>query len=65
MKADWQKSEHWTVPLGGGLSKVTTFGHQPVSLDAQLYKYVTHPRSSGNTELKMTVSFLFPTSARR
>ena len=65
MKADWQKSEHWTVPLGGGLSKVTTFGHQPVSLDAQLYKYVTHPSTSGNTELKMTVSFLFPASMVR
>lgn len=65
MKANWQNSEHWTVPLGGGLSKVTTFGRQPVSLDAQFYKYVTHPSSSGNNELKMTVSFLFPTPARR
>ena len=65
MKAEWQKSEHWTVPLGGGLSKVTTFGHQPVSLDAQLYKYVTHPSTSGNTELKMTVSFLFPSTSLR
>jgi hypothetical protein len=65
MKAEWQKPEHWTVPLGGGLTKVTTFGRQPVSLDAQVYKYVTHPSTSGNAEVKLTVSFLFPAPPTR
>jgi hypothetical protein len=65
MKAKWQEADVWTVPLGGGLSKVTTFGRQPVDLSAEFFRYVTHPTSSGTTELKMTVSFLFPTSARR
>jgi Putative MetA-pathway of phenol degradation len=65
MKAKWKESQVWTVPLGGGLTKVTTFGRQPVKLGAEFYRYVTHPSSSGNTQLKLTVSFLFPQPARR
>jgi len=65
LKANWQDSDVWTVPLGAGVSKIVALGKQPMSLSLYYYNYVVRPSSAGNSELKLTTSFLFPALEKR
>jgi hypothetical protein len=60
--ANWSAppGEKWTVPLGAGVSKVTSIGRQPVSLTLAYYNNVTKPSNVGKSELRLAISFLFP-----
>ena len=61
--ANWSAEDNddvWTVPLGLGISKVTAVGRQPLSLSLQYYNNVERPSTTGQSQLRLTVSFLFP-----
>lgn len=51
----------WTVPLGGGLTWTTKIGGQAVNLGAQYYYNVERPDEAAKNQLRLVVSFLFPT----
>ena len=61
---DWSApdGEQWTIPIGGGFSKVTAIGSQPLNLSVQYYHNIANPRptGTGSDQLKLVVSLLFP-----
>jgi hypothetical protein len=60
--ANWAApgGQQWTLPLGGGISKITLIGQQPINLSFQYYHNAISPASSGADQVRMVVSFLFP-----
>jgi hypothetical protein len=62
MTADWEKpsSEQWTVPVGGGIGKLTSFGKQPVDFKLQAFSIVEKPEGGPDWSLMFAVKFLFP-----
>jgi hypothetical protein len=60
--ANWEASRGnvWTVPVGGGIGRITKFGPQPVSLIAQFYGNAVHPANSPSWTMRLQISFLFP-----
>jgi hypothetical protein len=55
----------WTVPVGGGFGKVIRLGEQPIKLDLDAYYNAIRPKAGNETWLlQVTLTFLFPTSAR-
>jgi hypothetical protein len=60
--ANWaaEDDETWTVPLGLGISKVAAIGKQPVSLGLQYYNNVERPSTTGQSQFRLVISFLFP-----
>jgi hypothetical protein len=60
--ANWaaEDDDVWTVPLGIGISKVAVIGRQPVSLGLQYYNNVERPSTTGQSQIRIAVSFLFP-----
>jgi hypothetical protein len=50
----------WTLPLGGGVSKVVTVGEQPIKLAIDSYYNAVRPTAAKETWLlQLTVTFLF------
>jgi hypothetical protein len=62
MTADWEKpsDQRWTVPLGGGVGKLTRFGKQPVDFKLQAFSIVEQPDGGPEWSLQFAVKFLFP-----
>jgi hypothetical protein len=62
--ANWDASggEEWTVPLGLGVSKTTAFNRRPMSLSMQYYHNVEHPTASAGDQLRLQISFLYPSA---
>lgn len=60
--ADWISSEgKWTVPVGGGFSKVVRLGDQPLKLALDGYYNVVRPKAGNDTWLmQFTVTLQFP-----
>jgi hypothetical protein len=60
--ANWaaEDDETWTVPLGLGITKVTAIGKQPLSLGLQYYNNVERPSTTGQSQIRLVISFLFP-----
>jgi len=60
--ADWISSgEKWTVPVGGGFSKVVRLGDQPVKLALESYYNAVRPKAGNDTWLmQFTVTLQFP-----
>ena len=60
--ANWDagEGEQWTVPLGMGLTKTTKFGSRPMSVGAQYYYNVEHPTAGAASQLRITISLLYP-----
>ena len=60
--ANWEASHGnvWTVPVGGGIGRITKFGAQPVSLLAQFYGNAVHPANAPSWTMRLQISFLFP-----
>jgi hypothetical protein len=60
--ADWNKpsDNRWTVPIGGGIGKLTRFGNQPVNLTLKAYKNVIYPDAGPEWSVYAGMSFLFP-----
>jgi hypothetical protein len=60
--ANWSAphDQKWTVPIGIGLSKITTIGRQAVSLAAQYYRAVEHPDAAGANQFRFQFTLLYP-----
>lgn len=52
--------EQYTIPLGLGVSKVTGVAGQPLNLSAHYYRNVVHPEDGGTDNLRLQLTFLFP-----
>ena len=48
------------MPLGMGLPKTTKFGGRPMSVGAQYYYNVEHPTAGAASQLRITISLLYP-----
>jgi hypothetical protein len=64
--ANWNgaSGQQWTLPLGGGISKVTVFNRRPINLGAQYYYNVVHPDAGPASQFRIFVALLYP-SARK
>jgi hypothetical protein len=60
--ANWDasRSQRWTVPVGGGISRTLVFNRQPMTLGFQYYYNSIRPDSANSTTLRFTVSLIFP-----
>ena len=64
--ADWSApdGQRWTVPVGLGLSKVTTIGRQPASFAMQYYHNVEHPHAGAANQFRFVFTLLYPIEHR-
>ena len=59
--ANWISSGNkWTVPIGGGISKVIRIGEQPIKLAFDAYYNAIRPAAGQTVELQATITFIFP-----
>ena len=60
--ADWEadSGEQWTVPLGGGVGKIVSWGKQKINLRAAWFGNVVHPDNGPTYNVQLTAWFLFP-----
>lgn len=61
MTADWNRSsQRWTVPLGGGIGKITRIGKLPVNIQLQTYYNAVKPDAVGDWTIRFQIQLLFP-----
>ena len=60
--ADWTETgtDRWTVPIGGGIGKITRIGRQPVNVQLGAYWNVVRPTDAADWSLRLQVQFMFP-----
>jgi len=60
--ANWEadSSQRWTVPLGGGISKIFHIGKLPVNTQIGAYYNIVHPDNGANWQLRAQMQFMFP-----
>lgn len=60
--ANWEAEtdQHWTVPVGMGVTKITMVGSQALSVSLQYYHNAIRPDAAGADQIRMQVAFLFP-----
>lgn len=60
--ANWaaDSGNQWTIPIGGGISKLAQIGNQPVSFSIGAYYNIEKPRNGEDWSLRASISFLFP-----
>lgn len=59
--ANWEADDRqWTLPLGGGVTKLTKFGRQPVSLILRGYYNALRPLNGPDWQLQAQLTLLFP-----
>jgi hypothetical protein len=50
----------WTVPFGGGVSKIMKFGKLPVNGQPSVYYNVESPDYGAGWQFRIQLQFLFP-----
>jgi hypothetical protein len=67
MTSNWSAphGQRWTVPLGGGFSKVAHVADQPLNFELQYYHNVNHPRIAASNSLRLEAAALWPTAAAK
>jgi hypothetical protein len=60
--ANWKATSGnvWTVPVGGGIGRVTKIGFQPVNITAQFYGNAVYPSYTSSWSMRLQIAFLFP-----
>jgi hypothetical protein len=60
--ANWEadSGDTWTLPLGGGVSKLFKIGKQPIQASLRSYYNVVKPEFGPDWQLQFQVTFLFP-----
>jgi hypothetical protein len=60
--ANWEAdgSDQWTVPIGGGVGKVTHWGKQAVNLRLEAFGNVVRPTNGSDYNIQFTMQFMFP-----
>jgi len=66
LTANWDATgnDRWTVPVGLSISRTLVFNRQPMSLGFQYYRNVQGPDSAPSSQLRFTLSLIFPTKPR-
>ena len=64
--ANWNgaSGQQWTVPLGGGISKVTMFNRRPINVGMQYYYNVVHPDTGPASQFRIFIALLYPTAPK-
>ncbi len=62
INANWDApdGEQWTIPLGLGITRTTVFNRRPMNIAVQFYRNVERPANAAETQIRATVSLLFP-----
>lgn len=60
--ANWDadRSQRWTVPVGGGISRTLVFERQPMTLGIQYYYNPIRPDNSNSTTLRFNIALIYP-----
>ena len=60
--ANWRASHGnvWTVPLGGGIGRVTRMGKQPINMTAQFYGNAAYPAGASPWSMRLQFDLLLP-----
>lgn len=59
--ANWEASDDkWTVPIGGGVTKLMTVGKQPINIQLRGYYNVVRPDEGPEFQSQLALTFLFP-----
>jgi len=60
--ADWNapSGQEWTVPVGGGFTKVTAIGKQPFQVGMFYYHNAVKPDGAPEDTYRLVAAFLFP-----
>jgi hypothetical protein len=67
MTSNWSapRDQRWTVPLGGGVSKIAHIADQPMNFLLQYYHNVNRPRIAGRNSVRLEAAALWPTPAAK
>ena len=62
MTANWtaRASDQWTVPVGGGVGKLSKFGPLPVNMSLQGFYNADRPKGAADWQLRFQIQLLFP-----
>lgn len=60
--SNWEArgSDHWTVPVGGGVGKLSRVGKLPINTKLDAYYNAEKPKFGPNWLLRFEVQFLLP-----
>lgn len=58
--ANWDASQRWTIPIGGGAGRIFTLGTQPVNVRLGGEYNVVRPDSAPEWAIKFTFQLLYP-----
>jgi hypothetical protein len=57
---DTTSGGRWTVPVGGGVGRVTRLGFQPVNMALNFYGNVVHPSGASSWGMRFQIALLYP-----
>jgi hypothetical protein len=57
---DTTSGGRWTVPVGGGVGRVTRLGPQPVNMAVNFYGNVVHPSGASSWGMRFQIALLYP-----
>jgi hypothetical protein len=63
LTANWYLTDddtQWTIPIGGGIGKISTIGKQPVNTSLAVYYNAKAPKDGSDWQLQFQIQFLFP-----
>ncbi|WP_263358150.1 neuromedin U [Acidicapsa ligni] len=65
--ADWtqQRSQRWTVPVGGGVGRVFKVGPQPLNARAEFFNNVRTTNGGSSWQMQVQLQFLFIQKKKR
>ena len=57
---DTPSGGRWTVPVGGGIGRITRLGPQPVNMALNFYGNVVHPSGASSWGMRFQIALLYP-----
>ena len=57
---DTTSGGRWTVPVGGGIGRITRLGPQPVNMALNFYGNVVHPSGASSWGMRFQIALLYP-----
>lgn len=62
MTANWRENSKncWTLPVGGGIGKLTQWNKQPINISLSVYYNILTPKYEEDWTIRFVMQFLFP-----
>jgi hypothetical protein len=57
---DTTSGGRWTVPVGGGVGRITRLGPQPVNMAVNFYGNAVHPSGASSWGMRFQIALLYP-----